>query len=272
MKLTIDQLQMRPTKRSAMIVGPPKAGKTRALATIPARNRPVWFFDFDGGDAFEPFVRAALAAKWDPKDIVAFQYGRTADKLGGDQYRPRIAEVWMDFQRDFNALWDLVDPRTGLFKEGVDAPGTIVIDSISGYQDIVMDFVLAKENHRLGEKGTDARNDYGYAMGKISETVEAAVSLPCNFVATFHEILDKDETVGKLNLLPKVFGQNTLAPSIGKFFGAVLYAFVKKGPTGADEYMWITKPDETRFIRSAGVRSADGLPAQVPQDFGLIWK
>jgi hypothetical protein len=106
-------------------------------------------------------------------------------------------------------------------------------------------------------------------MGKFEETVESALSLPCNFVMLCHERLEKDDLIGQIMLLPMVTGM--LAAHIGRHFGAVLYAKVQPAKAGAaqPDYVWLTKPDG--FVKSAGIRSLDGVPATVPQDFNRIW-
>lgn len=266
MKHTLEQINTRPTHRSCLLIGPPKTGKTQSLATMLARDRPIWYFNFDGGDAAEPLVRHARLQKWGPRDFVEFTYGNVGNRLGLTEKRPRGRECFLDMAKDINALFDFVDPSTGEWKaNSPEVPGTIVIDSITSYQAVIMDFVLAMGNHNLGDKGFDGRNDYGMAMGKIEETVETIKSLPVNFVAICHELLLKDELIGQIMLLPNVFGQNTLAPQIGRHFGAVIYAKVEAG-----KYIWITQPEG--FIKSAGIRALEGVPAKVPQDFAAIWK
>lgn len=268
MKATLEQISARPTRhRSAMLVGPPKTGKTQSLSTLPKSALPMWYCNFDSGDAAEPLLRKAVERGWGGTDFVEHTYGNVGNRLGLTQVRPRGREVWLEFAADINGLFEYVDPSTGFWKRNapIVLPETIVIDSMSAYQNVVMDFVLAMNGHDLGAPKTDARQDYGQAMGKIEETIETILSLPVNLIATFHEIVLQDELTSQITALPKLFGQGTLAPNIGRHFGAVLYSRV----TG-DRYEWITRPEG--FVKSAGIRSLEGVPTKIAQDFGLIWQ
>lgn len=255
-----------------LLFGPPKTGKTRSLVTLLKFLRkkgykgPLWVFDID--DGVESLVNVALKEGFKGDDIVIYSYRpKGGDKIGPGMSRPRGQgrDIYMEWIKDFNSLWDNVDPTTGNWKAGFNGPCAIAFDSASGWQDVILDFILCSVGHELGAPGTDARSDFGRAMQKTVECIQSCRGLPCVSVWTAHESLDKNEVTGEIRVDPAFTGK--LAAAIAKEFGVVLYSTTKQ--VGQEtKYIWLTKP--AGFVKTAGTRHHEGLAREVEQDYALV--
>lgn len=255
-----------------LLFGPPKTGKTRSLVTLlkflrsKGAKGPLWLFDIDDGAA--SLINAAKAQGFKGDDIFVYSYRpKGGDKIGPGMTRPRGQgrDIYMEMIKDFNTLWDNVDPSTGQWKAGFNGPCVIAFDSASGWQDVFLDFILVSVGHDLGAPGTDARSDFGKAMQKTVECIQSCRGLPCVSVWTAHERLDKNEITSEIRIDPHFTG--LLAATIAKEFGVVLYSTTKT--VGQDtQYVWYTKP--SGFVKTAGTRHHEGLAREVAQDYALV--
>ena len=258
-------------KVSILNVGPPKSGKTFATATLlkcGASFRPVWYHDYDQGvDAFLVNARQLFPKEDLDTLVTVFRYGVGVERMSQTKGKKRYAQPGLDFINQINKPYDHLDPKTGLFKaESIAAglvPGVMVIDSLTNFQDDMLDLVLNLVGHELGDKGTDARTDYGAQMGKIKEAINTIKALPCSLVVNAHEQIIQDETTGTIRSQPMVTGKDTLAQTLADAFDIVVYSFSDNG-----KYEWWIKPQ--KYIRSAGTRFKVMTETRIPQDYSLI--
>jgi len=227
---------------------------------------PIWYFDFDGGDSIEPFIRQAKILNAKDEDIIRFTYQpRRGDRIGETDSRPRGQgkDIFLDFLKDFNSLFDNVGADGEWNKPGM--PKVLVFDTVTSLQDIMLDFVLAMAGHDLGAPKTDARADFGRAMNKMVELINSCKSLPVLSIFIAHEKLDKNEVTSEVRIDPSF--QGILAQQIGREFGTILYSTTKK--VGQDiKYIWMTKP--SGLVKSPGLRHHDNLPLEIEQDYRLV--
>ena len=259
MKLTLQDLKGEQKLYSSVLVyGPPKTGKTRSCSTA---KRPIWYWDLNRG--VEPLVRVAKTEGWKEDDLVVYRYlPPGGDKVALTVNRPRGRDVYLEVMKDFNVLYDHMDLKTNKWKENLPfrPPATIVFDGIEDFQEIVLDFVLNVAGHELGDKKTDARDDYGNAMDKVEECIVSTQGLPCDSIWITHESVMQDETTGQIRSDPYIVGKK-LPQRIGRHFGAVLYSSFK----APDKYVWYVKPQG--YVKVAGSRGREFKEGEVNQNF-----
>jgi hypothetical protein len=253
-----------------LIVGPPFTGKTWSLWTLAKYLRDkklgkLHHFDLD----FKAESLITAIQKNDPSlldHVVIHRLGvnKTIQAAGGRIERSR--DEYDDFRNDYNKFWPMVDGKTGQWKSDVEAPGAIIVDSLTAFGDIVMAAVLAEVGHDLNAPKTDARDDYGRQMGNIKKVIVNLKSLPCITGWIAHDQLIQYGAQGQMMSLPAITGK--LAGQLAAMFNYVLYSTVQ---TINDKkvYNWQVQPDG--FVRSAGVTSKFDLPTFVPQDFVKIF-
>lgn len=218
----LDATSLRTGSHSLLLFGPPGTQKTRFALECP---KPVWLYDFDFGA-----LSVAREAKEGEIKIFRFAATSTGNRITEKQHRPKSSLAILEFIKHFNSIFDM---------KPEDRPRTVMIDSLTPFSDRCMEFALA-----MNKRDEPVFQDWGQAMSKIRETVEAGCSLPCNFILTAHEQTDRDEILGKVTTLPLTIGK--LALEIGRFFDEVFYTsteMVKKGQVEVPTPFFLTMPD-----------------------------
>ena len=256
--------------KNILVWGPPVHGKTYSLHTLAAYLKqnelgPIHLYDLDR--KCESLVKKART-EGTMDHVRVWQLPlRPASKISTTE-RTQKHDLYLEFIKAINLYYEYVDPRTGGWKDTYEnPPGAIVVDSLTALQEIILTFVLKLSGHDIGDKGTDARQDFGKQMGKIMETIQSLKALPCIFVCTAHEQTEKDDVVGGIFTLPKVTGK--LSHYIAGEFNSVLYTTTKNS-AGKTEYKWLVRPKNR--IKSAGSTHSDTLPDEIPQDFRELFK
>jgi len=299
-----------------MVVGPYKSGKTQSLASLYwwYRNRvrsgiklpdgsptevptQLWHFDLDR-DGSVPLVRIAqygtangvtpsIPGGW-LSDLRVYKYRVKGDfgKIGETDAPKRTTAIFDQFITDFNSLYDLLDPRTGYWRDPKSAPGIIVIDGATRLEEIITDFIAATRNRELNSADASERArfaDWGAIKDKEVEIVESAINLPAHFVYCVHDELREKQVqaaplitqdgkeipktigTGDIFVMPALTGQ--LRDTMGAKFTAVLWS-----RNEGSSYYWMIQPQQegAAKIRGAGTRTKDGLGGRIPQDFRLI--
>lgn len=255
------------TKKSIMLIGPAMSGKTYSLWTLIK-----WLKENNLGKLHLHDLDLkceSLVVKLKKEGLLDYLVVHRV--VVPDTLTLAPAKVVRDkakfnlFQVDFNKHYDSVDPKTGGWKAGSAAPGAIFIDSLSSFQEIVKEFVMADAGHDIGASGTDARSDFWPIMSKILETIKSLKELPCISGWIMHEALTQD-ALGNLSVLPNVIGKK-FPSELGREFNAILYSTSEaKGENTV--YKWQMRPKDK--VKSAGVTSRDDLPLFIEQDFRKI--
>lgn len=261
-------LNLLQVKKTILIIGPPITGKTYSLWTLVRwlkQNNlgPLHLHDLD--DKCESLVlKCQKEGLLD--HLLVYRY-IMPDKVTKEPARqPGNRDLWLSFEREFNIYHDNLDPRSGKWKESYkEAPGAIILDSLSKYDEMTLEYVVAVSGHDIGAQGTDARNDFGASIKKVQETVKSLKSLPCITGWMAHESIMQDAQ-GKVTILPNVTGKK-FPSQLAKEFNIVLFSLTE---TKGDkvEYKWQTAPKD--WVRSAGVTSRVGLPMFIDQDYSLV--
>lgn len=266
-------LKLLELRKTILNFGPPFTGKTYSLWTLVRwlkQNNfgPLHLHDLD-------YKCDSLVSKCHREGLLdylkVFRYSVVDKVQSGAQNLAASKDLFVAFQSQFNKYWDQVDPRTGGWKDSykTEAPGAIFYDSLTRYQEIVLEYIVACLGRDIGSPGTDARSDYGKQMNKVMETVQSLKSLPCITGWLAHDQLERDEVSGKVVVLPNVTGRK-LPSMLAKEFNIVIYSMTESGKSGEKaKYKWQVAPQD--WVRSAGVLTRDDLPTFVEQDYAKIF-
>lgn len=250
---------------NTLLIGKSKAGKTRALETLPGATL---IFSFDVGGWHSLYKRKKnvivtssfrdwLVTVKEPltsNDILVVEY-LTKDKIKVGGHPNFEATLLTNFILDHNSLWD----EGTIEKSGLCHTS---IDSLTGWQQPTLEFIVA-----LNNRSETSQRDYGMAINKINEMVQSCVNLPLDFILTGHTVIEKDDTTGMIKEELMVYGKQ-LPTIICAKFDEILLSVRQRTPTGL-EYLWATVPEG--WMETAGCRNFDGLPPKIEQNFVKLY-
>lgn len=277
MRLTREDLETISVYFNTLLIGAPKEGKTTSIDTLhdflvktKSPSTKVFMYDLDDGAV--SLLRRAHQKKW-VQDLEIFRYYRKqGNKLNTVAEPVRSQDQWNEFSKEFNQLYDMVDPRTGKWKDPANSPGVVVVDSISAIKDVITDFILNIRNKEL--TGTDGGGVTYTEQALFKEKFKAVINglkgLPCHTVMTAHVELRQEmnksgsnkidsTSTGNSFIVPIIFGD--MRWNLTSYFDAVLFT--------KPNWKWQTKPDGK--IKGCGVRTTEGLEAIIDQNFELIF-
>lgn len=271
-----DIAQLIEARKSILCIGPAMSGKTYSLWTLIAYLKehnlgPLHYFDLD--QKVESLI-LALREEPDAIRLKLLDY-IVVHRL---KAKPRAAtrdvskvsaskDLFEDFMNQINEFENQIDITTGNWKESFSC-GAVIGDSLSRYNEIVQEFVVASVGHDIGAAGSDARNDYTMIMNKVKQVIQGMKMLPCITGWIAHDQLVKNEIDGRVILIPNCAGKETLAPNLPTMFNVVIVSTTQEENIGGQKrpkYVWQVQPGG--WVRSAGVTSKRGLPQFVPQDY-----
>lgn len=289
-----------PQNLSVGIVGAPKTGKTESLATLlkyfdrtKQPNRIIELYDLDEDGSVSIIRKLGPKSSRNPDGLDRLNQlrvhrfrrkaGEKIETAKDEGIAPtRNPDDWFNFANEFNQLYDQIDTSTGKWRKPDEAPGAVVIDSMSALQEIAWDFVLAKRNKEIG---IDSRrigfDEWNILRSKTESVIKAAKGLPCVSIFLFHldykqeeagkhqRITDKGQVIlepiyveGSYHHVPFIVGQ--LAHSIMKNFGVCLESSYRMG-----RYQWKVVPDDRS--QTIGSRAYAKFGQQfIDQDFDLV--
>lgn len=203
-----------PTDRfHGLVYGESGSGKTHLLGTFPD----PYIIDTDYG--LETLVG---------QDI---EYGEFYVRADDDEARtmwPRILQKVSEFTGD--------DPPHE----------TLAIDSLTTLMDVAAAYILGK----AGRKQLQLQ-DYTPLYDELTKLVVRLRRVPCNVVVTAHEEVVRDETTGKINVVPLVIGQK-FGPKLPLFFTNIYRAVVdvpKIKRKETERYLQV-QPDGTALAKT----------------------
>jgi hypothetical protein len=257
-----------------LLIGHSGAGKTGALAALPAAGYRLRIVDLDNGldilrgfltDANSPYVKRNPEAASNVSFVTLTEPMRSV----GGQLVPVKATVW---KRLTEALTHWKDdsedfgPVTSWTEQDV-----LVIDSFSSASSAALNWHLAM-NGKLGVSRTqnEARRDIGEAQRLLRSLLEMLYdeSVRCNVVVTGHITLvtengmapQSEEATGPVVGFPAAIGR-ALSPHIPRYFNSVLLVQVQGTGSGAKHKI---------FTRSQGVVNAKtSAPLRVAPDYPI---
>lgn len=158
------------------------------------------------------------------------------------------------FESEFTRL-----ERSGIFNE----IGTYVIDSLSMFSEAVMHATIEKSSKV--KDGIPMQRDYLIQMITITEYIRKCASFPCNFIATGHLEIVKDEDTGIITYVPLMTGK--LKERLPLLFDEVYIA------TAVNNKYTFLAGQKGRLKGRSRLRGTNPLmPIELPQDYQAIKK
>lgn len=244
---------------SALLIGPPGAGKTTAACTAPG---PILVLDMDQKIAkmsnIQDRVQSKQIVSWTPNERL-FQ-GKLSSFVTGAT-NPQ-AKYTQQRAQGYLKLAEMIDKLE---------EGKCVIDGVK-FETIVLDTFTSTEEHQkrllMSANGvaTISQPLWGTMLTNNENLVSALLSLNkyANVIVIAHEQAVKDELTGMITYTPLIGGQ--MKEKIGKDFEEVYY-LEKKVSGDKATYEMLTVGSSMKACRT----SRD-LPARVEPNFGKIYK
>lgn len=165
---------------------------------------------------------------------------------------PKLSKPFQDFLYDYNAAASHI--RTA----GSVPWKTVVFDSVSGYEDLLMVHMSSFNPAALN----DARQWAGQIGGKVRQTILTMTTWPCHIVFIMHSMMEKNEMTGAVSEVPNVF--SSLRGDIAGMFSQFFYAVKLNG----QPKLW---PHDKMFVRGVGARWPSNLGQEISPDFNSIY-
>lgn len=137
---------------------------------------------------------------------------------------------------------------------------TIVIDSLTGFTDIVLNWIAGFNESML----LDARQWASCAGGKVRQMCLSATSLPCHVVVLLHMYIDKNEQTSEIRAMPNVYSQ-ALRDDFFGMFSQCFYSLKRMDGTP------IICVSDRYPVAGIGPRWPLGLPQENSPDFQSIY-
>jgi hypothetical protein len=167
---------------------------------------------------------------------------------------PRSPKAWMKLEEIRKRLWTLVQKD--------EFPYTAVVaDGMSSLYDVGMNWAITL-NPKVGLGGAPAEHHWMPQMYNCKQWIKSMIALPCHFILTGHEDLEKNKLTGTVIWLPKCTGKNrTDTP---RWFNETYFCWRKSGKKGQARYFWNT-------ISWSGGIKRDYLKSSMNQ-LGRYWR
>lgn len=259
-------------------MGPPKSFKTGAIVgTYP---KPLLYLGFDRGglDVVPPksvvlppdyvkfdvryeeivHARADEMSKWlaapEQPRVLAFDFTVAGVTDLDMLFKPAAMSKPL---QDFTSAYNTVSAH---LRAGRPLPWkTVVFDSITGYEDIILNHISSFNPSAMG----DARQWAGQTGAKVRATILSLTSWPCHVACILHTMIDKSELTGMIAELPSVFSAG-LRNDINGLFSQVFYATKQNGKP----VLWTT---DQQLVRGIGPRFPAVIANVVAPDFASIY-
>lgn len=201
--------------------------------------------------------RVAMSGKQENwSEVTVLDYSSRKGALGFTQFVTPNRSVMDDFIQDVNALTAFMP-----FK-------TVMLDSWTGMDAIVMDFIWALNGQSMGALSQYTLQYYGQLGKKKEEIIGVLLALPTNVVVIAHEETVKDEMVGSLQIVPA--GTGKLQQTMGKYFSQVLHSNTEMGKDGKPRFIIETVSKD--LVKGIGMRFPQGRPPVVDHNWKAIYE
>ncbi len=132
---------------------------------------------------------------------------------------------------------------------------TVVLDSITGLNDLILEHVSADNPKALA----DPRKWAPLAGGKVSQCIGVITSLPAHCVFVFHESFRENEATQEIRIAPLVHSQ--FRDRVGGLLSQWFYAFKQNGRP-------MIRTNDLGLVKGVGAR----WPANLPDVCGPTYK
>lgn len=195
-----------------------------------------------------------------------------SQKVGDEKNQPKVLAVNYFEERknpleielraarpDETMFINFVNDIDQLFQKKANPPfQTVMLDSVTGLQDLIFAFISSKNPAML----SDARQ-WAFSIGqKVKNTCAALTCLSANIVVIMHSEFEKIELTGTIVEQPSVY--SGLRNEIGCYFSQFFYAMHANG-----QPMVSTK--DYQFVKGLGMRWPVGLPDIAKPDYKTLY-
>jgi hypothetical protein len=246
-------------------VGESHMGKTRALSTLKGNTV---IFNFEPPDNVSsltvPYVEMKRLTDWwklakPIEGILVVQYGMIAPSFDASAFLNPTKDSAQAFIEDMQSL------ETQLGK--VD---NLVVETLEPLSLAYLEFIAASGGGRRSDAKIQLQ-DYNVLVTKVRSALGKLMSFGKNFVLTAHLDADKDETTGRVKVLPMSVGRK-LGPLMPKLFSEIFCSEIRSKAGGGIEYVWNTKPEPGGFLTFLGSRKDKNgkLPKYIEPNYGYL--
>uniref|UniRef100_A0A6M3LQ61 Putative ATPase domain containing protein n=1 Tax=viral metagenome TaxID=1070528 RepID=A0A6M3LQ61_9ZZZZ len=227
---------------SALLTGPAGSGKTTGALSMPGRKL---LLDSDQG-------REVTMGRQDV-DIVSISEPDPASPRG-----------WLDAQKIRKEISSQV--ARGVFPYDV-----VIDDSITRKYELGLLYVMLMDSKR-GDGGTPVSSHWMAQKKEMMVDLEFYIHAPFHYIATVHEVAEKDELLGSIQYWPAITGKDS--ERVVRRFREVYHCFsvIKGGGEDARaEFKWRTMKEAQReYLKSSMNTDQKYWGAVVPQDFRAL--
>jgi hypothetical protein len=246
------------TNFSALLVGPPGAGKTTAAATAPS---PVLFLDMDNKlhkmDNLQEKIKSGQIVQWTPDErlfkgkLSAFVQGATNPQAKFTQQRAK------GYQKLAEVI-DELEEKGGVYNGKMF--NTIVLDSFTSVEEHLKRLLMSANGVT-----TISQPLWGTVLTNYENLLNSLLNLKgVNIIIIAHQKPNKDELTGVITYTPLISGQ--MKDKIGKDFEEVYYLEKTiKGDKAVYEMLTVGNTQKQ-------CRTSKQLEARVEPDFSKIYK
>lgn len=233
-----------PNAITFLVYGPAGQYKTPAVATWP---KPIVYIDTDNG-------MLSLISIYDDLDGL-YRVAITDKQSTISGYAGPIG--WITVMEVLKSV-----ASTGLYgTTNPIKPATLVLDTLSTASKYALNHAMFNLKH-AGRHPT--LQDWGEQMSELTKALDYGIACPCHFVCVAHEQYFKEETTGRVWLLPLVTGK--LANNLDNAFSEVYHTKVTQ-VANETKYNFETRP--SGLVRA---RSRMGVPPLIPANFSEVGK
>lgn len=240
------------TAVKGLLIGDSGIGKTGALWSLAKAGYKLVIADFDNGlDILK------VLAKSDPKTAERIYTEQFMDKFDNAMNVAGIPSAFTNFGKWLDALkgegYDLGKLST------LDESYVFCVDSLTHCGNAALRMVMALSGHLNKQASLP---DWGGAQTKIENLLGTLYSpvIKCNVLVLAHVNYITFKETGQIRGLPMAPGDK-LSPKIPGYFNTLIYATKSNGKR-------VLKTDSSGLVEAKV--PAIGLPAELPQDTGLV--
>ena len=246
---------------SIVLFGPPGSGKTTLAASLTKLGYRPLFFDMDkkihGMQNLKDLIDSEAIEVITPDSKISDTSLRDKILMGNSGGKPKVQPQGYLELCDFISELEDMPPK--------DAYRVVpIIDSFTRVNEHLKRLIL----HTTGKQKFEYA-EWDTQLSNFEELFDTFFSMTPKIyphcIITFHTMVEKDETTGKIKTLPLVTGQ--FRGKVGSYVAEMYYCFTEADRTGNVKFLVETKP--IKDVEQA--RTSRDIDTYVESDFSIIF-